>query len=418
MVRPTSTSFPHLTRRLTVTVRVGRADFAFDLYARPIALGPGREIDYYWMDSTGFRITHPRRAGDHGNVRNCLGHWWATMTAAGVHHDPHQIDHMLLASSYAVVSGSKATHQVFRDAHVEWNPGMATTEVTAGDVNARIRASVGLRDRAAVGRELDAIFDAPTPLPDAECKAMWQTFEGLLARGRDLVRASGIEGGCRQFMSQVDVWSEAKRKKGDLGWLRPFLNRFAYRCKAAFYTCYANAWDDLIPALRRDHGLDVVGERFLRVWHRQNPPVLADAFRGQVLALHPLSAFVMKDPTLLAVAGQFFGTDAHARGVEHDDTGVPEYWDLVGAILTAGHRYRQAADRRAARRRRATPAAARRALEAYAAARNLRCPTCGGSLHVTRLENAEPGSIAQVAFECGLCRHEVPVVIEKGDFGV
>jgi hypothetical protein len=252
-------------RRVTLAVRVGRADFSFDLCTRPLTLGPGREVDYYWMDSTRFRITRPRRAGDHGNFRNCLGHWWAATTAAGVHHDPGQIDHMLLASGYAVLSGSKATHQVFRDAHVEWNPGMATTEVTAGDVNDRIRAVVGRRDGIAVGRELDAIFDAPAPPPDAERKAMWQTFEGLLAHGRDLVRASGIEEGCRQFMSRVDAWSEAKRKKGDQGWLRPFLNRFAYRCKAAFYTCYANVWDDLIPALRRDHGLEVVGERFLRV---------------------------------------------------------------------------------------------------------------------------------------------------------
>ncbi len=79
-----------------------------------------------------------------------------------------------------------------------------------------------------------------------------------------------------------------------------FVNLFSYECKVSFFTCYANAWVDLIPWLRKHRGLDKVSERFLRFWHNQNPSTGGadgrDAFNGQVLALHPLSGFFMKDP--------------------------------------------------------------------------------------------------------------------------
>lgn len=413
MAGPGPTPSGH-ARRLTVTVRVGRQAFAFDLCTRPLTLDPGRTVDYYWMDATGFRITRGRRAADPVNVRSCLWHWWAATTASDRHRDPAQLDHLLLAAGYAAVSGSKAAHQVYRDARLASWAVAPTTEALADDVNARIRAAVAHRDRTRVGCELDVILAAPTPPPDAECEVMRQTLDGLLAHGRALVRETGAEG-VRRFVARVDAWAAAVRRKGGQGWLRSFLNRFSCSCKAAFYTCAANAWVDLIPALRRDHGLDPVGERFMRVWHMQSHPDYGGVFRGQVLSLHPLSAFFMKDPALMAVAGRFFGTDAYARVFERGDADVPEYWDLVGAVLTAGHQYRQAFDRWAARRG-ATRGTARRLLEAYTADRNIRCPTCGGSPLVMHWTVANPGSAALVTFECGLCRRELPDVIDEDDF--
>src|SRR5262249_23571423 len=121
------------------------------------------------------------------------------------------------------------------------------------------------------------------------------------------------------------------------------------------YTCYANAWVDIIPCLQKDHGLDPVSERFLRLWHHQNqaieiphgrtaggiyypthvrydfflagadgqvipkriclptervgPTHVPDVFSGQILSLHPLSGFFMKDPALCAVAGAIFASE-------------------------------------------------------------------------------------------------------------
>jgi hypothetical protein len=427
MARPVHVPLSNRTRRFALSVRLGDEDFAFELCGRRFALGPNRSVQYYWMDSTGFRITQSRRKSDPANFRNCVAHWWAAMRVSGWHRDPDQLDHLLLAASYSVLSGAKSTHQVFRDAHLA--PGATTPEGESppDNVNRRIREAVDSRDRTRVGSELDSILNAPAPLPPVEREVMGLTFEWLLEHGRKLVREHDVEG-ARQFMAKVDGWAAAKRKKGNQGWLRTFLNRFAYECKVSFYTCFANAWIDIIPVLRRDHGLDPLSERFLRFWHMQNQPIHTDVFRGQVLSLHPLSGFFMKDPALLAVAGQFFGTDAHARVFERGETDVPEYWDLVGAILTAGHQYRQALERRAPRRRRGASAETRdgvtiddQAMSAsslladYATDRGIRCPGCGGELRLGGVEPAAPGSDARATFVCEPCGRDVPVVIRQAD---
>ena len=48
--------------------------------------------------------------------------------------------------------------------------------------------------------------------------------------------------------------------------------------------------------------------------YKRPPSGAPDAFRGQVLSLHPLSGFFMMDPALRAVAGNFFGPDAAWQG--------------------------------------------------------------------------------------------------------
>lgn len=427
MARSTPTLSANRTRRFPLTVRLGGDDFTFDLCGRRLALGRNHAVDYYWMDSTGFRITRPRRKVDPANVRNCVGHWWAAMRASGWHRDPDQLDHLLLATSYAVLSGSKAVHQVFRDAHLAPGATRPTTEALTDTVRRRIRKAVAGRDRARVGGELDAIFDAPAPLSAGDAVVMRQTLDGLLAHGRDLVRDHDVEG-ARQFVGKVDGWVSTKRKKGNQGRPRDFLNRFSYECKVAFYTCFSNAWIDIIPVLRRDHRLDPVSERFLRFWHMQNQPAETDVFRGQVLSLHPLSGFLMKDPALLTVAGRFFGTPAHARVFERGEADVAEYWNLVGAILTAGHQYRQALDRQAARRGAGATVAARGEpttegntmsahglLEDFATAQGSRCPDCGGALRLGSIPTAAPGSDARATFVCSPCRRKVPVVIREAD---
>src|SRR4051812_35991749 len=104
-------------KRLTVSVRLGGTECRFRLLTRPLTLGPDTSVNYHWMDASDFRITQTRRKAAHDNLRNCIGHWWAAMQASGVDRDPDQIRHLLLASSYAVVSGAKTTHQVVPDAY-------------------------------------------------------------------------------------------------------------------------------------------------------------------------------------------------------------------------------------------------------------------------------------------------------------
>ena len=216
MARTTPTSLSHRTHRFPLSVRVGEDDFTFDLCGRRFALGPGRAIDYYWMNSTGFRITQARRNVDPANFRNCVGHWWAAMRASGWHRDPDQLDNLLLTTSYAVLSGAKSTHQVFRDAHLARRATKPTTESLADEVNRRIRQAVDRRDRARIGCELDAILDAPDAVPAAEAEVMRMTLDGMLAHGRELVRRHDVEG-ARQFVGTVDAWAAAKRKKGNQG---------------------------------------------------------------------------------------------------------------------------------------------------------------------------------------------------------
>jgi hypothetical protein len=259
--------------------------------------------------------------------------------------------------------------------------------------------------------------------------------------------------------------------------VRHFLNLFGYECKAAFYTCYANAWVGLIPWLRANRGLDPLSERFLRFWHNQNQPVEAphgqtpggilypthrgllvaeadgngglvcrslrtrtehigpthvrDVFSGQVLSLHPLSAFFMKDPGLCAIAGRFFTSAAYdlvlGRG---QATLCGPYWDLIGAILSAARLYRRALDDQCRRRgTRQRPGSAAEAaavaavnqsdagfLEDFAAARGLRCPGCKGRLGLRKYAPASEGADHFDAdFQCPACAAPARHAIQRAE---
>jgi hypothetical protein len=438
MTRSTTVSRPASLRRFTATVQHGGHDFPFELCTRELRLSPEQSINYAWMDSTAFRITKNQRGRDHTNVRSILSHWWATRQSCGWHRDPHEIYDLLLAANYAALSGGKTTHQVFRDAHLRAGRTALVNVSLPGEVNLRIRDVVRSRDCDRVGAEFDLILGVPEKISTICSKVMQQTFEGILALGFDLFRERDAAG-VWEFMGKVDAWVAAKRKKGNQGWLRTFLNRFAYECKVAFYTSYTNAWIDIIPVLRQDHGLDPVGERFVRFWHSQYQPielangtVIPDVFRGQVLALHPLSGYFMQDPALLTVAGRFFGTDAHDRVFVDGDSNVPEYWELVGAILTAGHQYRQAFERQEARRgarfsksdEGATTAlsseesATLGMLDDYAMGRGFRCSNskCQGGLRLESVAGvAEDAETCSASFVCVECRHPVSKTISYAD---
>jgi DNA-directed RNA polymerase subunit RPC12/RpoP len=164
---------------------------------------------------------------------------------------------------------------------------------------------------------------------------------------------------------------------------------------------------------------------------RIGPNHVRDVFSGQVLSLHPLSGFFMKDPALCAIAGRFFTSKTAVRGITPGQVErCGDYWDLVGAILGAAHLYRQALDRQAdARGVRQREGAERVAavgpldygessiLEAFAEARQIRCPACGGKLIYDKYHPAEAGaSTFQVEYTCNSCKRPVPISVDATDF--
>jgi hypothetical protein len=364
---------------------------------------------------------------DPADFRNCVGHWWRAMQSLGLGRDPIQVGHLLLATSYALVSRGNALQHVYHDAHLAPGATDPREQSLPDPIRSRIRAMVGSRDTDRVRGELDDLLGR-ADVPVEQGPAMRHTLDGILRHGIELVQERGNDG-LLEFLGLFDAWCAKRRKKGGQGWLRRFLDLFSYECKVSFYRCYANAWIDLIPWLRQHRDLDETSERFLRVWHMQNQPierpdgrVVPDVFGGQVLGLHPLSGFFMMDPALCAVAGRFFRSDAYERVMVQGraDT-CPEYWDLIGAILTAAGLYRQALDRQAERRgvhqrNSDDPDLAcvtdggrseSGLLEEFAAGLGLRCAPCGGEL-VSR--SFDPGDAKDDGFDaeftCRDCGHE------------
>jgi hypothetical protein len=436
MASTASPSRPRSPESLDATVALGGQEFRFRLFTRPLTLGRGTRAQYYWMDSAGFRISRGRRAVDPANYRNCVGHWWSAMQSEGLGRDPVQRRHLLLATSFALFSRDNGPQRVYRDAHLACGATEPTARSLPKDVSRRLREVARSRDRHLVRAELESLLGGPA-VPAAERAPMEILLDGILRHGEGLIAEQGGEG-LYQFLGKLDAWVAKRRKKGGQDWRRRFLDFFAYECKASFYRCYSNTWVDLVPWLRRHRGLDEVSERFLRFWHMQGQAierpggeVVPDVFHDQVLSLHPLSGFFMKDPALCAIAGEFFGSDDYDRVMtEGRAEGCGAYWGLVGAVLTAAHLYRQASDEQAQRRgvreyRSDAPEQAQVAeegrslagiLEEYLAARGARCAQCRGAL---RLRQFHPAAEDATSFEadvrCGACNRQSTVTISRDD---
>jgi hypothetical protein len=393
-------------------------------------------IQYYWMDSSTFRIARTRRTAEPVNFRNCLGHWWLAMQSEGLGRDPVQLRHLLLACGYPLVSRNNALQHIYRDAHLASGATAPADRSLPETERKRINSVVRSRDRERVRTELERLLAGPA-IPAEERGAVEILLDGILRQGVALVQSQGSDG-LEQFLGQLDAWYTKRRKKGGQDWHRRFLDFFAYECKASFYRCYSNCWIDLIPWLQRHRGLDKISERFLRFWHLQNQPVerpdgvvIPDGFHDQVLSLHPLSGFFMKDPAFRAVAGAFFSSDVCDRYLKAGQgRGASKYWDLIGAILTAGHLYRQAledqAQRRGIRERRWSadalaqvsnePQSPGGLLEEFITARGVRCSQCDGVLRMKSFRPAGPKATSFCAdFFCSVCDLGTRVSILRAD---
>jgi len=341
------------------------------------------------MDSSQFRSL--RTAAEASNFRSVIGFWSAAMQEMGIGDDIHNQVNYILAITYALVCRRKSLQNIVLDAYLL--PDSSRRSSSTGlpqDVRDRIRSVVESRDRNRVQAEVAQLLKRFT-VPPRIMPLLQEACRRWVGRGIVAMRRHGNDG-VEEYLREVDCWMQRFRKRSDR-WVRYFLDLFGYECKAAFHTCYANAWIGLIPWLREHRGLDQLSERFMRFWHNQNQPVeiphgqtaggvvyptrrgialadndggrsrrrrrslsvtterigpthVPDVFHGQVLSLHPMAAFFMKDAALCATAGKFFGSDAYV------DAQNPrlirrcsEYWELVDAVLTATHVYRQAVDR-------------------------------------------------------------------------
>lgn len=410
------------TRTLTVPVsRLGQP-FEFRLHARPLDLGRGIRVQYYWLDTSLFRRF--KSESSFAAFRTVLGHWAATLRAAGAWDIDDEI-HYVAAQCYPLVAEAKSLQDVYKDAYLKAGNTKPTADSLSDDARKRLRRVVRERDAGLVRAELDHVLGRFEP-PAHMMPLLQEAFRRWVGRGVVELRRSGNDGLVR-FFGEVDTWIARYRKKGGNTWVRHFVNLFSYECKVSFFTAYASAWTALIPWLKEHHGLDAVSERFLRFWHNQNVSTGGtegrDAFNGQVLSLHPLSGFFMKDPALLAAAGRFFGTTAHDRAlVQGKASSSKAYWDLVGAILTAAHLYRNALDRQ--ERGRGTRAAVSLEVQAapaadeggddlallrdFLSARGVKCPRCQAEVE---LRSAEPVGTEADAFDahltCRACRRGV-----------
>ena len=435
---------------LNVSLQMQGREFPFSLSARPLGLGPAGTVTYYWMNGDAFRRRPPGP-----NFRACIDHWWAAMEMGGAADETDTRISRVWAECYSLVNTTRSLQDVYLDAHLSANVRRPHARTGRGDRSVgpdepgvslpaaeadRLRAVAHARDATRVRAELEELFLGPMPSP-GDMPAFRRDAYAWIRDGLDALHGGG-PAGLAAYVATLGRTIARLRKRGGDDRSRLFLNRFAYQSKVAFYLCYANAWIGLIPRLREHRGLDAAGERFLRLWHHQNQPGDddtagsggdRDAFFGQVLSLHPLSAFVMNDPAHLQALGAWIAHPEHDRLVAHDRVGTcAAYWDLVATILIAAHEYRQARERwdqtrlsravaggdRAAEPTRdvsAPPVAT--ALEEYAAARQLVCPTCAGA---ARFAGHDPETVddegTSVAFRCPTCALTFRATVPFEDF--
>lgn len=175
---------------------------------------------------------------------------------------------------------------------------------------------------------------------------------GILSQGVQMVRDRGQEG-LYDFVDRTSVFADEKRRRGGDCVARHFVNQVQYLSKVAFYRVYSDVWATLISDLEQRRGVDSASVSFLRYWHAQEAPRLQgdgtwipDMLAGQILALHPISELIIRDPALCATVGRYFQNTVVTDGrYERHHWDLDEYWTLWHAILFATYEYRGAYDR-------------------------------------------------------------------------
>jgi hypothetical protein len=310
--------------KFDVTLTVGDRDFTFPLNCQLRNLATDIQITYYWIDHRLLRETTLNQA--HNVCRRIVDYWEQVLFL----HDPSRAhspsEVLVLAHAFRVLSRKKKMHQVFRDATLRPLPPRGSDfrdraidlrwAELADDVRQRIEAVVVQRDSNAVRRECAFIFGWNPP-SSIELALLNQAYDQWVERAVELYR-SRPEAGIEQFVDEFCRTESRLRRSGRTSFIaRRFLDLMMFESKVSFYECYAVLWQGLIPWLRVNRNLDAVSEKFLRLWHNQNPSIRravangverfeADAFFGHVLSLHPLSGILMNSPGLCEQTATYF----------------------------------------------------------------------------------------------------------------
>jgi len=421
---------------LEISVEHAGQVFPFHLHRRMLLLGSAGEADYFWMDGRQFR---QRGAG--ANFRSCVDLWWTAVQEVGAAGEIDNQVNLVLAETYPLISTSRAMQEAYLDAHlhkiadrtydviVEKGRRRVETERTfqLGDAERdRLVEIVRSRNLALIRDEMERLFLGKLP-PRKEMPAFQEAARAWIGNGITAFRTAGRDGLRSYIASGLCEWIPRLRKRAGLKRVRTYLNMFSYECKVAFYLCHTSAWVGLLPQLVERHGLNEIGERFMRLWHNQNQPqetsdgqLVRDVFCGQVLSLHPLSAIVLTDPVHLTTIGNWIGhADCDRLHKNQEADAYPEYWEMVATILIAAHEYKhsheqwkqsrtdhQLTDSETVSRQARDDGVVSAALmfEDYAASLRILCSACAGPLHYEshRLPT-EDCSNTEVTFRCRAC---------------
>lgn len=398
--------------------------FPLRLHRRTLIMGRAGEIEYFWMDSRTFR-SGPGSI----NLRSCIDAWWEAMGRFGLQHDLDNQINLAMAELFPLVNTSKATQDVFLDAHLGSTAG-ARDDTLDTDAHDRLRALVDRRNPALVREEFGRLFLGELP-PADRMHNYQEAFRHWAGNAAVQLRRRGV-GALRSFLAtsmtkQIAVY----RRRGDAPEPRRFVNMVAYEAKAAFYRCYANAWLDLVPGLASEFKLNPASARFMRLWHGLgHEDARRDMFWGQVLALHPLSAFVMERAEHRFAIGEWLAEAQPGEDTSHlPEWSSPAYRGALAAVLTAAAEYKLAWQRQQERRSpRRTPTSRRAATQAspaeqgqgpafelYAASKGMVCPQCSTALaykrHRVNDDGRRKGLI--VEFTCTGCGSPQSVDVDE-----
>ncbi|MBA4107549.1 MAG: hypothetical protein C0485_17570 [Pirellula sp.] len=420
--------------------------FEFQVHRRELDLWGGlgadeRSCRYHWMDG------RQLRQGQGGpNFRTCVDFWWLQAEQNGDGGDPVALQTLALAECFPLINTARSMQEVYRDAHlradtsihsgsdVEGRTGRGQVEpnvALAEDEDARLRSVARLRNTTLIQQELERLFwgtrltgTEQQDLDEQACQWLNGLVDASKSGGRDdLIR----------YTTTIDQLIRKLRRRGDIGSLRTFLNAFSYECKAAFYTCYASSWSAIVHTLERTEPENQLGHRLMRLWHHQNRPEYGhgrDAFCGQVLALHPLSRFMLTSSEHLEAIRKWIDHPSYDSITASGQVGQhDEYWNLCGSILVAAAEYDQSRERAESSREvhgNVRPDADRaiscndeptiaEALEDYFAARRIRCNCAGELNHLSHVPSAD-GEQSVVTMTCIACGRHSTHTLDVRDF--
>ncbi|MEQ8636375.1 hypothetical protein [Gimesia maris] len=419
--------------------------FTFELCHRELNFGGARRGEYYWMDGRKFR------SGSGGsNFRSCIDFWWACAEEANEADDIYNHENLVLAEIYSLINTSRAMQNVFLDAHLHKSVSQqhkSDSPLPHGSQKSgerdhrlpeeeylRLRQIIESRNVLEVQNELKQLFLGDQP-EENDGPHFAEIFESWIKEPLNEFRIGGRQVLQEYIQCELSQKISKHRKRGSNAESRLFLNMFSYECKAAFYRCYASAWAFILPILEKELGLNKLSTRFMRMWHHQNQPGLIEGkisqiFWGQVLSLHPLSAFVLNDPAALTVIGNWVGHPEHQHLSELNQVAnSKEYWEVVLIILIAANEYKKSHQKwdesRGKNELVDTPVVEQNTsitsdlsvaenIEDYLARRSIFCEECAGLLGYH--DPLATGNQGTVHLRCRSCGQKTSMKIDPVDF--